>query len=354
MFQKTTFAVALTIAGFLAVNITCGQYPQQGGAEFGQIIDQGFAPGAYDSYQQAVYPGEEIWQDGGQQFSNGALPCDGGGECFDGGPLPGRFPGRARRLTRRAIRSDRYGGRDITYGRAGNEFGAPHIQGECGDCNWGPVYLSIFAGVAFIDNFDSRSTFPSAVPGSLGISETGFTTLDGLAAGGAIGRYFYRQARFEFEYTYRDNGSGDMTEFIFTDNLATPQINDTLVSSTVNESSGNLGTSSFMFNFLFDLRPRTVGCLNAYVGGGLGVLVADGDFATATETFSISDNSLAFQGIAGINFPLRERLDLFSEYRYLGGDSVRIDGTDAAGVETSLGAFRFDSHNIVFGLRFLR
>lgn len=348
MFQKTTFAVTLIIAGFLAVGLACGQYPHQSSGEFGQIIDEGFAPGSFGSFQQDAYHGEEIWQGSGQQFSNGAVPCDTG--CYDGAG----FPGRDRRLTRRAIRSDQYGGRDLTYGRTGNEFGAPHIRGECGDCNWGPAYLSIFAGVAFIDNLDSRTTFANGIPGTLGVSETGFSTLDGLAAGGAIGRYFYRQARFEFEYTHRDNGIGDMSVLTFTDDLATPQINDTLVSSTVEDASGNLATNSFMFNLLFDLRPRTVGCLNAYIGGGLGVLVADGDAATATETFSINDNSLAFQGIAGINFPLRDRLDLFSEYRYLGGDSVRVESTDIAGVEQSLGAFRFDSHSVVFGLRFLR
>jgi len=354
VFQKTTFAVTLIIVGFLAVDITCGQYPHQGGAEFEQIIDEGYAAGGFDSYQQAVYSGEEIWQENGQQFSDGVFPCDSGGQCFAAAPLPTRLPGRGRRLTRRAIRSDRYGGRDLTYGRPGNEIGTPQFRGECGDCNWGPAYLSIFAGVSFIDNLDSRSTFPSATPGNLGISETGFSTLDGVAAGGAIGRYFYRQARLEFEYTHRDNGIGDMSVLTFDDILATPQINDTLISSTTSDASGNLATNSFVFNILFDLRPRTVGCLNAYLGGGIGVLVADGDVATATETFSISDNSLAFQGIAGINFPLRDRLDLFTEYRYLGADSVRIERTDAAGVEDSLGAFRFDSHNFVFGLRFLR
>lgn len=359
MFQKITIAVTMIAAGLLTLDSTFGQYPHQsgGGAEFGQIFDGGgCASGDCGSYQQEYYPGDEVWGDGGQQLSD--VGCSSGdcvgGPYFDGAPLPRRFAGRDRRLTRRAIRADRYGGRGATYGRTGNEYGAPLIRGECGDCNWGPAYLSIFGGVSFIDNLDSRTTFDNGVPGTLGVSETGFSTLDGVAAGGAIGRYFYRQARFEFEYTYRDNGIGDMTDFTFSDILATPEINDTLLSSTVNDANGNIGSNSFVFNVLFDLRRRTVGCLNAYLGGGIGVLVVDGDAATATEQFSISDNSFAFQGIAGINFPLRDRLDLYSEYRYLGADSVRIERTDAAGVEESLGAFRFDTHNFVFGLRFLR
>ncbi len=226
-------------------------------------------------------------------------------------------------------------------------------QPDCADCNWGPVYMSLFGGGAFIDNLDTRNTFNNGVAGMLGIEEIGFSTLDGVAAGGSIGRYFYRQARAEVEYTFRENGVGDMNRFIFSDVLSTPRINDTLVSSTRQAAAGNIESNSYMFNLVFDLKPRTVGCMNAYLGGGVGALYVDGDANTATETFNMDDSAFAFQGIAGINYPIRERVDLFTEYRYLGVDAISVTRTNLAGTE-NLGTFRFDSHNVVFGLRFLR
>ena len=213
--------------------------------------------------------------------------------------------------------------------------------------------MSIFAGVSFIDNFQTSSTFDNGMAGFLGIQETSFSTLDGVAAGGAIGRYFYRQARVEFEYTFRDTGIGDMGSITFSDDLSTPQNNDTIVSSDVVGADGNMQSNSFMFNIVGDLRPRTVGCPSAYLGGGLGVLYVDSDITTATESFNVDDSALAFQGIVGVNFPTRDRLDLFTEYRYLGSDSISVDRIEDTGNQ-SLGGFQFDSHNLVFGIRVLR
>ena len=75
---------------------------------------------------------------------------------------------------------------------------------------------------------------------------------------------------------------------------------------------------------------------------------------TNVALFDINDSAFAFQGIAGVNFPVRDRLDLYTEYRYLGADTISVTRTDLAGTTDSLGAFRFDSHSLVFGMRFLR
>ncbi len=245
-------------------------------------------------------------------------------------------------------------------GRFGNGRGSMHdrihtgcSQPDCADCNWGPVYVSLFAGGAFVDNFDNRNSFDNGMMNMLGIEEIGFSTQDGVAAGGSVGRYFYRQFRSEIEYTYRDNGVGDFNRFVYSDDLTTPQINDTLISSETEPAFGNLFSNSFVVNFVFDLKLRTVGCPNGYLGGGIGAINIQGDLGTATAAFNVDDSSFAFQGIAGINYPIRDRVDLFSEYRYLGADAISVTRTDMMGTE-SLGAFRFDSHNVVFGLRFLR
>ena len=362
MNHKTVFAATFFAAILFGLNLLSGQHypggnygpPPSGPSQYGPGCDSGCG----DAYQP-VYSDGGGWHGGGQydDYGYGYDGCD-YGDC--GPDFNGRHPGDVnvpprfrRRAERRARRDDRFGGKGITRGREGNEYGAPFIQGKCGDCNWGPAYLSVFGGVSFIDNFDSRFTFDNGMMGFLGINETGFTTLDGVTAGGSIGRYFYRQARTEFEYTFRDNGIGDMTEFEFSDDLMTPQINDMLVDSTVSGADGNMQSNSFMFNFLVDMAPRTVGCPNAYIGGGIGVLYVDSDIETDIASFNVDDTSFAFQGIVGVNMPFRDRVDLFTEYRYLGADSIRVSRTDATGTE-SLGAFRFDSHSLVFGLRFLR
>lgn len=247
----------------------------------------------------------------------------------------------------------RFGGQGLTYGRPGDSFGAPYIDGECGDCNWGPMYLSMFAGLSLIDNFQTSFTFDNGMAGFQGVQETSFSTLDGVAAGGAIGRYFYRQARVELEYTFRDNGIGDLGINTFDDDLMTPQPDDVLVSSNVVGADGNMQSNSFMLNIVGDLRPRTVGCLSGYLGAGIGVLYVDSDIATPTAIFDVDDSAIAFQGIVGVNFPTSDRVDLFTEYRYLGADSINVDRTDAMGTQ-SLGAFQFDSHSLVFGMRLLR
>ena len=307
------------------VNVCSGQSQYQ---NYGPT-DQTYAPGpqngcGYDCggvYESAIDDG---------------YGCD---DCFDGG-LAGRGFGR---------RSD-YRGRRMPVR---NLVRASRVQPDCADCNWGPMYLSLFGGVSFLDNFDSRFTFDNGIDGELGIRETGFSMDDGVASGASIGRYFFRQGRVEGEYTYRDNSVGEFETFTYSDDLSTPQINDTLVDSTSVPAVGSIESSSFMVNFLFDLKPRTVGCMNAYLGGGIGALAVDGDAVAGTTVYNFDDAAFAFQGIAGVNYPVRERLDLFTEYRYLGSDNVRVEQTDMAGT-VSLGAFRFDSHNVVFGIRLLR
>ena len=325
-------------------------------------LAQHSSPSCTSCSEGSSYDDRHYYDDGYQYDDGGvyheSMPC----ECDDcygrtyrtpvrriAGNVVGRVRGRAA-----ARFGGRFGGQGLTYGRPGDSFGAPFIDGECGDCNWGPVYLSIFAGVAFIDNFQTSFTFDNGMAGFQGVQETSFSTLDGVAAGGAIGRYFYRQARVEFEYTFRDNGIGDLGINTYSDDLSTPQNNDVLISSVVTGADGNMESNSFMFNIVADLRPRTVGCVSAYLGGGIGVLYVDSDIATATDLYDINDEALAFQGIVGINFPVRDQLDLYSEYRYLGADSINVDRTDMMGMTESLGAFSFDSHSFVFGMRFLR
>ncbi len=188
--------------------------------------------------------------------------------------------------------------------------------------------------------------------GMLGIEEIGFSTRSSGAIGGSIGRYYYQRLRVELEYTYRENDFTDIGRSIYSDDLSTEQNNDTLISSQSMPADGTLHTHSFLANWVFDLKPRAVGCFNSYIGGGIGALYTDGLASTEMALFTFDDTAFAFQGIGGINYPIRERLDLFAEYRYTGANRLNVSRTNNVGTQ-NLGSFRFDSHNIFFGFRVL-
>lgn len=355
MFQKITIAGVLLLIPF-GLQSASGQHyqnysPQNYGPQ--NYGPQNYGPQNYgpQNYSPQNYGPPQVHGGSGCSSCPSAGPANSGQSTWIAGESQGD-------VYQQACQCDECLGGDA--GRFGRGSGSAHdrihsgcSQPDCADCNWGPVYVSLFAGGAFIDNFDTRNTFNNGMLGMLGIEEIGFSPLDGVAAGGSVGRYFYRQFRSECEYTYRDNGVGDMNRFVFSDNLATPRINDTLISSETVPAFGNIVSNSFVLNFVFDLKLRTVGCPNGYLGGGVGALDVDGVLGTAAATFDVDDSAVAFQGIAGINYPIRDRVDIFTEYRYLGADAISVTRTDMAGTE-SLGTFRFDSHNVVFGLRFLR
>jgi opacity protein-like surface antigen len=106
-----------------------------------------------------------------------------------------------------------------------------------------------------------------------------------------------------------------------------------------------------MFNVLFDVGKRCVGTPHLYLGGGLGSIYADGDFSTAAEDYSVQDSSFAYQFIAGLNYPLSPGADIYTEYRYLGADNLKVENLTLG---QSMGDFTFDSHNVLFGVRFRR
>lgn len=229
------------------------------------------------------------------------------------------------------------------------EFSGNCQSGNCGSgkqgcseppCS-GPLYqrkyVSVFGGYADVDNFErtlSDSTLKYV---------DGLNLRDGGAGGMAIGGQMIEHVRSEFEVTYREN---DFTGFLEQDfNLSS----GLLVDSDFTAAGGTLRTWSGMFNLLFDTCPRCPNSPSLYLGGGLGGLYADGEATTATSTFVVQNASFAYQFIGGINYPIRERIDLYTEYRYLGANGLNVSTASA-----NYGDFNFDSHNVFFGLRLWR
>lgn len=218
----------------------------------------------------------------------------------------------------------------------GSACGADCGDDSCKTC--GGCYLSVFGGYADIDNFQRK------LENGPNTNIDGAKLHDDFAWGASIGRQVHPYGRGEFEFTVRDNEIGSWFE---------QQINSTgvLTSNNVFPATGSLTSYSGMFNFLFDLYDRRVGCPGLYLGAGLGAITIDADFATATNTYKSVDTSFAFQLIGGFNYALSDGVDLYTEYRYLGADYVSVDNLTTG---QSLGDFSIDTNNIFFGARFRR
>jgi opacity protein-like surface antigen len=206
----------------------------------------------------------------------------------------------------------------------------------CGVPLYQQKYFSFFGGYSNVDSFD-RSFSDSTTE-----YVSGFDMRDGYAAGFAVGGQMIEYVRSEFEMTYRSH------EF---DSFAQQEFNFSglLLDSNISNASGSMRTGSGMFNLLFDTCPRCPGVPSLYLGGGLGAIYADGNAYTAVEEFEIQDASFAWQFIAGINYPIRRQVDLYTEYRFLGAEKLTVDSVTFG---DSLGDFSYHTHNLFLGLRF--
>jgi opacity protein-like surface antigen len=190
------------------------------------------------------------------------------------------------------------------------------------------------------------------MPDVLTVEKQGFSVLDGYALGGTIGRYVHPQGRSEIEFTFRDNRMGDFQ--------LQRTVDDVLTVSDVTDVEGSMESYSLMLNVLVDFEERRVGRMNLYGGGGLGVLYVEGD-ATGNflpgfpggppATFQWADSGFAFQGIVGVNLQVAPRWSWFTEYRYLGSDTITVDDVTN---NVSQGNYHFDSHNVLFGFRMFK
>lgn len=207
----------------------------------------------------------------------------------------------------------------------------------CDPC-CGKSYFSLFGGATSIENFHRQIALGP------NMTETqGPALLDGLALGGALGYRVHPQLRLEAEYTYRNN----KPEAWFTG----VETGGVLTSLTRDPAAGLVETHSLMFNSVYDLTRPRVGCANLYGGGGIGLLHANSTIAIPATTYDISDTAFAWQLIGGVNFPINQRVDIFTEYRYLGADSFNVVDTATL---LPFGDFNYDSHNVMFGFRINR
>jgi len=171
-------------------------------------------------------------------------------------------------------------------------------------------YGKVFGGVGFEQDQD----FSGAVTGV----DSGAGTLEtdtGYVVGGAIGYNIIDNISVEAEIAYRANEieSGFVNGSAFT-------IND------------DLESLSFMGNVVYT-APSFAG-FTPYVGGGAGA--ARIGFSEGGDR----DYVFAYQGFAGVSYPITEIVSAGVEYRYFGTDEADITG--ALGAVTT----DYDAHNV--------
>jgi opacity protein-like surface antigen len=117
----------------------------------------------------------------------------------------------------------------------------------------------------------------------------------------------------------------------------------------VNEASGRVRVTSGMVNALLDFGNEGV---TGFAGVGLGVARVQlrGNTVTGGNGFSGSDTPLAWQGLAGVRFPLSANLDAGLKYRFFSTRRLNFD-VDNAVVPFELRS-RFRSHSLLASIAY--
>ena len=174
-------------------------------------------------------------------------------------------------------------------------------------------YIGGIAGAVFLADQKSEAVNPNT-----------FRVIDGKfdwnGAGGMMVGYRFPvhprdmgQLRIEFDSIYRDNG------------IKTLLSNDVEFPAAVGEAT----STSFMFNVALDFT-NWHSWITPYVGGGVGVIYLDEVLHYGNARLDDHDVVFAFQGMAGASIKLWENVEVFTEFRYLGGSNPKLLQTSQA------------------------
>jgi len=171
-------------------------------------------------------------------------------------------------------------------------------------------YGKLFGGVGFEQDQDFSGVI-AGVDSGAGTLETD----TGYVVGGAIGYSIIDNIAVEAEIAYRAN-----------------EIEGGFVNGSAFTANDDLESLSFMGNVVYT-APSFAG-FTPYIGGGAGA--AGIRFSETGDR----DYVFAYQGFAGVSYPVTEIVSAGVEYRYFGTDEADIAGTLGA-VTTD-----YDAHNI--------
>lgn len=160
---------------------------------------------------------------------------------------------------------------------------------------------------------------------------------------GIFGGYDFGSFRLEAEGAYKRTGIDEIGIDPFANIV--PFANEGF-----SNANGRVRVTSGMANALLDFG---VGGPTGFVGLGAGL--ARTQFRASTENGQLrasdSDNSLAWQALAGVRFPLSMNLDAGLKYRYFTTRRLEFDDVSDAGVPFVLRT-RFRSHSLLASLAY--
>jgi outer membrane protein OmpA-like peptidoglycan-associated protein len=216
------------------------------------------------------------------------------------------------------------------------------------------LYIAGGAGVNSLQDAKIAATGPLATElRNLGVNPGGKVAFDaGWGVVGSLGWGFGNGLRLEVEGNYRENDVSKIRGF------------NGITTSRVEGTSRSYGV---MANVLYDLDLSQWGMpsyVQPYVGAGIGYIWREFDdvgltLLGARIRDSGTDGRFAYQGIAGLGFPLTRfgvpGLTLTTEYRFLGTLEHSIDTTSSGGSFTvGRGGTKSENynHSIMIGLRY--
>lgn len=196
-----------------------------------------------------------------------------------------------------------------------------------------PFYVSAAGALVVPQSSDLGSSDP-AVDTTIQNSNLQLDFSTGMGANAAVGLFFKRRFRVEFEYAYK---SVDIDEI--TGNIAGgPSVSVPVM--------GDISINTFMANAVFDFRNSSR--FSPYLGAGIGAGHIDFENPSFTtlgvnvNASSDSDLVFAFQLFGGISYWVNPQIVGFAGYKYMSTSDPTIQTITST----------IDTHNFELGIRY--
>lgn len=191
-------------------------------------------------------------------------------------------------------------------------------------------YITGFAGYAFAEDYESA--FVNNITGAQ--VDYNVSMDDGFVIGGALGYIWNPNIRTELELSYGSNEFG----------------NDYRSAGFVGlGESGSIDSFMVFANTWFN---HSLGWVDPYIGGGVGVAFSHGDLSLtngAGNQFSSNETDLAAQFGAGLRFPVSSNVEIDASYRLRAVFDLEFD-SDIAGFSNK--GSDFITHTAQLGLTY--
>jgi outer membrane protein W len=174
----------------------------------------------------------------------------------------------------------------------------------------GKWYVKLYSGISTLSDQSTKQTDVASAGASGKIKND-----SGFMAGGSVGYNYTNNLSVELAWDYRSNDS----KTNFSDGS---RFND-----------GDFASNIFFVNGRYTFDPVAQTNLRPYIGGGLGyVEEIDVDLKSGGVERSYSKNSeMAYQFMAGITYPLTEKIDLDAGLRYVRVDNIKLKRESGSG-----------------------